>query len=96
MYKAIMTKKGSTKDCYFPYYQGLMLGVAIKSSSLSIYITLIAILLLSYATVDLYLFYDGASNMPLSILAGFFNEKIRLIDWRWSVWRAGGRRPQLS
>ena len=20
----------------------------------------------------------------------FFNEKFRLIDWRWSVWRAGG------
>ena len=28
-------------------------------------------------------------------LAGFFNEKCRLIDWRWSVWRAGGR-PQLG
>ena len=28
--------------------------------------------------------------------AGFFNEKFRLIDWRWSVWRAGGRPPQLG
>ena len=26
----------------------------------------------------------------LKFLAGFFNEKFRLIDWRWSVWRAGG------
>ena len=28
--------------------------------------------------------------------AGFFNEKFWLKDWRWSVWRAGGRRPQLG
>ena len=38
------------------------------SSTLSIYITLIAIvllniMLLSYATVDFYLFYDGAADM---------------------------------
>ena len=24
-------------------------------------------------------------------LAGFFNKKIWLIDWQWSVWLAGGR-----
>ena len=33
-------------------------------------------------------------------LTGFFNEKFRLIDWRWSVWLAGGwagwQRPQLG
>ena len=28
------------------------------------------------------------------LLAGFFTEKFRLIDWRWSVWQVGGRRPQ--
>ena len=35
-------------------------------------------------------------GMRFSFLAGFFKEKFRLIDWRWSVWRAGGRHPQLG
>ena len=30
------------------------------------------------------------------LLAGFFKEKFRLIDWRWSGGRVGGRRPQLG
>ena len=29
-------------------------------------------------------------------LAQLFNEKFRQLDWRWSVWRVGGRRPQLG
>ena len=28
-------------------------------------------------------------GIAFRFLAGFFNEKFRLIDWRWSVWLAG-------
>ena len=48
-----MTKEGSNKDCKFYYYQGLMLGRGYishyseyaLSSTLSIYVTLITIVL---------------------------------------------------
>ena len=43
--------------------------------------------------------YKNWTSMMLCLglfLAGFLNEKIWLIDWHWSVWRAAGRHPQLG
>ena len=37
-----------------------------------------------------YIYYISKIMHHISFLDGFFNEKFRLIDWRWSVWRAGG------
>ena len=36
-------------------------------------------------------FTSGEIQANPRFLAGFFNEKFWLIDWRWSVWRSGGR-----
>ena len=33
-------------------------------------------------------FIHHSTSSSSFFLAGFFNEKFRLIDWRWSVWRA--------
>ena len=53
---------------YISYYSRYAL-----SSTLSKYITLIAIVLrLSYATVDFYLFYDGAADMPATVVFYLF------------------------
>ena len=70
-----MTKEGSTKMVNFITIGagGLVLGCGYithyieyaLSSTLSIYITLIVLMLLSYATVDFYLFYDGAADMQM-------------------------------
>ena len=77
-YKAIMTKEVSAKIVIFFIIGagGVMLGCGyishysgyVLSYTLSIYITLIAFvlreyMLLSYATVDFYLFFDGAADM---------------------------------
>ena len=70
-----MTKEGSTKILNFitPRAGVLMLGFGhishyseyVLSSTLSIYSTLIAIVLLSDTIVDFHLFYDGAVDIQI-------------------------------